>query len=89
MGQNEQNIYRNRKCMDLSDYYVSMILNIANVTEVCELWVASGMQYLQGDFVFGWWPGKGTQQFAVSDCINLQNFKMHLQFCCQISRKIE
>lgn len=39
MGQNEQNIYRNRKYMDLSDYYVSVILNIANVTEVCELWL--------------------------------------------------
>lgn len=88
MGQNEKDIYRNRKCMVHSDYYVSVILNIANMTEVCGLWVASRMQSLQGGFVFRWWPGKGTQQFAVSDCIDLQNFKTHLQFCNQISRKI-
>lgn len=88
MRQNEQDIYRNRKWMDLSDYYVSVILNIANMTEMCGLWVASWMQSPQEGFVFGWCSGSGTQKFIVSDCINLQNFKIHLQFCNQIGRKI-
>lgn len=63
--------------MDLSDYYISVFLNNANITEVCGLWVVSRMQSPQGGFVFGWWSGKGTQQFSVSDCINLQS--VHLQ----------
>lgn len=87
MRQNEQEISRNRKWMDLSDYYVSGILNIANMTEMCGLWVASRMQSPQEGFVFGWCSGNGTEKFIVSECINLQNFKMHLQFCNQMSRK--
>lgn len=74
--------------MDLSDYYVSVILNIANMTEMCGLWVASRTHSPQGGFAFGWCSGNGTQKFTVSDCINLQNFKMQLHFCYQISRKI-
>lgn len=77
MRQNEVYIYKNRKWMDLSDYYISVFLNNANITEVCGLWVVSRMQSPQEGFVFGWWSGKGTQQFSVSDCINLQS--VHLQ----------
>lgn len=45
--------------MELSDRYVSVILNMANMTEVCGLWVASRIQSPQGGFVFGWWSGEG------------------------------
>lgn len=57
--------------MDLSDYYVSVILNIANITEVCGFWAASRMRSPEGGFIFGWWSEESTQQFAVSDYINL------------------
>lgn len=53
MRQNEVYIYKNRKWMDLSDYYISVFLNNANITEVCGLWVVSRMQSPQGGFVFG------------------------------------
>lgn len=61
---------------------VSVILNAANMAEVCGLWGASRMQSPQGGFVFGWWSGKKHAAISSSrlhQLAKLQNMSSVLQ----------
>lgn len=88
MRQNEQGIYRDRKRVELSDYCVTVILNAANMAKCVVFGVPLECSLLREALYLDGGQGKSTQQSAVPDCINSQNFKMCLQFFNQVSRKI-